>query len=181
MTSGRPFAAQWGTRNACLVLSVILLVGSPLVAWGAAAESERASRVVRAPFQDVVMVLKKSVEAHKLALVCEADAQKGAAARGVTIRGNRVLMVFRNDLAVRLLEADPSAGFEAPLRIYVYDNVDGTTTITYRRPSAVFASYSHPEVRAVAAILDPILRAIVEEALAVGSASPVSGRGTSRP
>jgi uncharacterized protein (DUF302 family) len=106
-----------------------------------------------------------------MALVCEADAQKGAAARGVKIRGNRVLMVFRNDFAVRLLEADPAAGFEAPIRIYVYENADGTTTISYRTPSALLAPYRHPEVGAVAAALDPIFKAIVEEALVAGSAS----------
>lgn len=107
-----------------------------------------------------------------VAAVCQADAQKGAAARGVTIRGNRVLMVFRNDLAVRLLAADPTAGFEAPIRIYVHENADGTTTISYRTPSAVFAPYRHPEVRAVATALDPIVKAIVDAALVVGSASP---------
>ena len=81
-------------------------------------------------------------------------------------------MVFRNDLAVRLLEAEPEAGFEAPLRIYVHENADGTTTISYRTPSAVFAAYRHPEVRAVAAALEPIIKAIVDEALVTGSTSP---------
>jgi hypothetical protein len=67
---------------------------------------------------------------------------------------------------------------EAPIRIYVHENADGTTTISYRAPSAVFAPYPHPEVRAVAAALDPIFRAIVDEALVVGSASPGSGSQT---
>jgi uncharacterized protein (DUF302 family) len=101
-----------------------------------------------------------------MALVCHANAQRGAAARGVTIRGNQVLMVFRNDFAVRLLAADPAAGFEAPIRLYVYENPDGTATVTYRPPSAVLAPYQHPEVQAVARELDPILAAIVEQGLA---------------
>lgn len=88
--------------------------------------------------------------------------------------------MFRNDFAVRLLAADPAAGFEAPIRIYVFENADGTTTISYRTPPAVFAPYRHPEVRAVAAALDPIIEAIVDEALVVGSASPGSPTGTRR-
>lgn len=178
--NGRGLAAGWSMNNARRLLAFALLVGIPMVSSTAVAESERVTHIVRTPFQDVVTTLQKAVENHKMVLVCEADAQKGAAARGVKIRGNRVLMVFRNDFAVRLLEADPSAGFEAPVRIYVYENVDGTTTISYCTPSAVFAPYRHPEVRSVAAALDPILKAIVEEALVVGAASPGSGRGTPR-
>lgn len=152
--------------------AVAFLFGIQAFSPAIAAEPERVTHVVRSPFQEVVTSLQRAVEDKKMALVCQADAQKGAAARGVTIRGNRVLMVFRNDFAVRLLAADPTAGFEAPIRIYVHENPDGTTTISYRTPSAVFAPYQHPEVRAVATALDPIVKAIVDAALVVGSASP---------
>jgi len=74
-------------------------------------------------------------------------------------------MVFRNDFAVRLLAADQVAGFEAPIRIYVYENADGSATITYSPPSATFAAYTNPEVHRVAAELDPIFKAIVDQAL----------------
>ena len=140
-----------------------------MVSWSvapAAAADGRVTAVSRAPFAAVAQALEQAIVEQKMALVCHANAQRGAAARGVTIKGNQVLMVFRNDFAVRLLAADPAAGFEAPLRIYLYENADGTATVTYLRPSAVFAPYSHPGVRAVAAELDPIVRAIVERALA---------------
>ncbi len=132
----------------------------------ALAQDGRITAVSRAPFPKVAQALEKAVAEHKMALVCHANAQKGAAGRGVTIRGNQVLMVFRNDIAVRLLAADPQAGFEAPIRIYVYENADGTATVSYVPPSAVFAPYKHPEVKAVAAELDPIFKAIVDTALA---------------
>jgi uncharacterized protein (DUF302 family) len=75
-------------------------------------------------------------------------------------------MVFRNDFAVRLLAADPAAGFEAPIRIYVYENADGTATVSYLPPSVVFAPYRNPEVQAVAKELDPIFKAIVDRGVA---------------
>src|SRR5918995_4703008 len=120
-----------------LVLGFGLVLGMPAFATSATAKTERVTHVVRSPFPEVVATLQRAVEDQKMVLVCEADAQKGAAARGVQIRGNRVLMVFRNDFAVRLLAADPAAGFEAPVRIYVHENADGTTTVSYRTPSAV--------------------------------------------
>jgi uncharacterized protein (DUF302 family) len=133
----------------------------------ALAQDGRIIATSRAPFAKVAEALEKAVAEHKMALVCHANAQRGAAGRGVTIRGNQVLMVFRNDIAVRLLAAEPQAGFEAPIRIYVYENADGTATVIYVPPSAVFAPYKHPEVKAVAAELDPIFKANVDTALAV--------------
>lgn len=122
--------------------------------------------VSRPPFPQVAEALERALADQKMVLVCHADARRGAAVRGVSIKGNQVLMVFTNDFAVRLLAADPAAVFEAPIRIYVCENPDGTATVTYRPPSAVFAPYPHPEVRAVASELEPIFKAIVERALA---------------
>jgi uncharacterized protein (DUF302 family) len=147
-----------------------LLALTFFLVWTALVESAPAQDAVtvvsRAPFATIAAALEQSIAEHKMGLVCHANAQRAAAGRGVTIRGNQVMMVFRNDFAVRLLAADPKAGFEAPVRIYLYENADGTATVTYRTPSAVFAPYPHPDVRAVAAELDPIFKAIVERALA---------------
>ena len=66
----------------------------------------------------------------------------------MAIKGNQVLMIFRNDLAVRLITADPAAGFEAPIRVYLDENPDGTATVSYIRPTSIFALYRHPGVQA---------------------------------
>lgn len=121
--------------------------------------------VSRAPFPRVAEALERAIAEQKMVLVCHADAQRGAGARGVAIKGNQVFMVFRNDFAVRILAAEPAAGFEAPIRIYLYENPDGTATVAYRPPSVVFAPYPDPKVGAVARELEPIFKAIVERAL----------------
>ncbi|MDR7586772.1 MAG: DUF302 domain-containing protein [Armatimonadota bacterium] len=147
------------------VLTILLTLA--ILVPAASAQEGRITVVSSAPFARVAEALEQAIAQEQLALVCHANAQRGAAARGVSIRGNQVLMVFRNDFAVRLLEADPAAGFEAPLRIYVYENPDGTATISYRSPAAVFAPYRHRAVQAVAAELEPIFRRIVEKAASV--------------
>ncbi len=147
-------------------LAAAMILTATLAASPALAQDGRVTATSQAPFQTVAEALAKAVTDHKMALVCHANAQRGAAARGVSIKGNQVLMVFRNDLAVRLLAADPQAGIDAPIRIYVYENADGTATVSYVPPSAVFAQYKNPEVTTVAAELDPIVKAIVSAALA---------------
>jgi uncharacterized protein (DUF302 family) len=63
------------------------VVAIPAFSAPALAQGERVTHVVRTPFQEVVATLHKAVQDQKMALLCEADAQKGAAARGVKIRG----------------------------------------------------------------------------------------------
>jgi uncharacterized protein (DUF302 family) len=149
-------------RIRSIVFITALFVAVPGLAL---AQDGRVTGISRAPFARVAAALEQAVTDQKMALVCHANAQKGAAARGVAIRGNQVFMVFRNDFAVRLLAADAAAGFEPPIRIYAYENADGTATVTYLPPSLVFSRYAHPEVQAIGRELDPIFKAIVETGL----------------
>ena len=116
------------------------------------------------PFDAVVTRLEKAIEANKMGLVAQASASRGAAGRGVKIRGNMVLMVFRNDYAVRMGAASVPAGIEAPLRVYVTEDRDGRTSVTWRSPSAVFAPYGNADLNALARELDPIIEKIVRDA-----------------
>jgi len=151
-------------RAFVLVALCCAVPGMP--ATQAAAQDGRITVKSTAPFGRVAEALERAVTDEKMALVCHANAQHGAAGRGVTIKGNQVLMVFRNDFAVRLLAADPAAGFEAPIRIYVYENGDGSATVSYIPPSVVFAPYRHSEVQTVARELDGIFKRIVDRGVA---------------
>jgi uncharacterized protein (DUF302 family) len=73
-----------------------------------------------------------------------------------------VVGVFRPDFAVRMLEASVPAGIEAPLRFYITENADGIATLTYRKPSAVFAPYEVPALNEMAKELDVIFANIAE-------------------
>ena len=147
---------------------IVIIIG--LLTWNlseAIAQDGKATFTSKAPFAQVAAALQQAIAGEKMGLVCHANAQAGAAARGVKIPGNQVLMLFRPDFAIRMLKASVEAGFEAPIRIYIYENPDGTATIMYRKPSAVFGPYSHGELDAIGAELDPIFERVVAQALAV--------------
>ncbi len=151
-------------------LAVSLLLAAAVLVIPAApgiAQDGRITFTSKASFAKVVEALEKAIADQNMGLVCHANAQRGATARGVKLAGNQVFMVFRNDFAVRLINAAREAGFEAPIRMYLYENSDGTATLTYIKPSAIFRSYAQPEVRKVAAELDTIFEKIVAQALAV--------------
>jgi len=117
-------------------------------------------------FNDLVKDLRKAIKDNGMGLVAQASASGGAASRGISIPGNAVLMVFRNDYAVRMLDISVPAGIEAPLRFYVTENADGKSSITYRLPSAVFGAYSRPALDEMAQELDVIFGKITSDAIA---------------
>jgi uncharacterized protein (DUF302 family) len=116
------------------------------------------------PFDVLLERVEGAVERHGLGVVAKASASRGAAARGVRIPGNAVVMVFRNDYAVRMLEASVAAGIEAPLRLYLTENADGSATLSYRLPSAVFRPYRHAELDRLAGELDVLFARIAGDA-----------------
>lgn len=107
--------------------------------------------------------LEKSIKNNDMGLIAEASASRGAAARGIRIPGNAVIMVFRNDYAVRMLNASVPAGIEAPLRFYLTEQNNGATTLIYQLPSAVFAPYASEELNEMALELDGIFRKIASD------------------
>ena len=108
--------------------------------------------------------LEAAVKANKMYVVTRASASGGAAGRGIKILGNLVIGVYRNDFALRMLKASVPSGIEAPLRFYVTENSDGTATLTYREPSAVFAPYDSADLTEMAKELDAIWRRIAAQA-----------------
>ncbi|MGH6885925.1 MAG: DUF302 domain-containing protein, partial [Geminicoccales bacterium] len=108
-------------------------------AAAAQAQAPEGTRSIATPHKFAVLVgrVERATDKHGLGVVAKASASRGASARGVKIPGNAVVMVFRNDIAVRLLAASLPAGIEAPLRLYVTENADGAATLSYRMPSAL--------------------------------------------
>ncbi len=151
---------------AALSLIVLTTFGNAVIGQPAP-DAKSGLRGMQSPvgFDETVARLEKSITGNKMGLVAQASASAGAAARGVKIRGNAVLMVFRNDFAVQMLAASVPAGIEAPLRIYVIEAAGGKTTISWRAPSAIFSPYGSADLNRMAAELDPILEAIVRDAV----------------
>ena len=67
-----------------------------------------------------------------------------------------------------MLSASSAAGIEAPIRFYVTENQDGTATLSYKKPSFVFAPYldeGGDALKALAAELDEIFARLADAAI----------------
>jgi uncharacterized protein (DUF302 family) len=117
------------------------------------------------PILDYQEALIEAVSANNMGVVAQACADCGAkAALGKEIPKNRVIMVFHPRFAVRMLEASVAAGIEAPLRLYLTEQEDGTAKVTYRLPSHVFGAYEVDALDEMGRELDEIFARIVADA-----------------
>jgi uncharacterized protein (DUF302 family) len=156
---------MWSLRALAMVAAVFV----PVLATAGPIAPREGWAVIATPHAYAALNARvdAAISRAGMGLVNAASASQGAAAQGITIPGNRVVGVFRNDFARRMLAASLAAGIEAPIRLYVTENADGTATLSYRLPSAVFAPYASEGGTALATLaaeLDGIMRAIAADA-----------------
>ena len=146
-------------------LALILLFLAPLPAAAELPHPGTRALPSDKSFAELVKALNGAIKDNGMFAVSKASASAGAKRRSIDIAGNIVIGVFRNDYAVRMLATSIEAGIEAPLRYYVTDDGDGTATLIYRTPSAVFAPYGKAELNEIAGELDAIFAAIAAQAI----------------
>ena len=149
-----------------LALALPLLLASMLAATPASASAPGTLVIpTKHAFSVLVDRLDSAIKEAGMFAVTRASASAGARRRGVQIAGNLVVGVYRNDFAVRMLEASVESGIEAPIRFYITENANGTATLRYRTPSAVFAPYDGgTKLKDMARELDTIFEKIAKQA-----------------
>lgn len=146
-----------------LILGLSLMLALPARAENPTPYSGTQVIDVEQPFKGFLDRLGKAIKANKMGLVASACADCGARAIGVTIPGNRVIMIYHPRFAVRMLKASVAAGIEAPIRLYVTQH-GNSSRLTYRLPSHIFAPYGVPALDEMAVELDEIFAKIVKQA-----------------
>ncbi|MBA5775907.1 DUF302 domain-containing protein [Stappia sp. F7233] len=147
--------------------AMAIALSSPLAASEIAPREGWSVIATKDSFSDLVEKVRQAVTSEKMGLVTQASASDGARAQGLTIPGNRVIGVYRNDYARRMLQASVAAGIEAPIRFYVTEEADGTATLSYKHPSFVFAPYfdeGGEDLKQLAAELDGVFATIAAKA-----------------
>ena len=119
------------------------------------------------PFDVLLDDLRTAVRANQMGVVTQAGPTGAAANRGITIPNNRVVGVFNNRFAVRILGLSTAAMIEAPIRFYLTEDDAGKATLSYKTPSFVFSPYiaeAGDDLVAASAELDAIFLAIANAA-----------------
>ncbi len=122
----------------------------------------------RHDYRTLISRVEAAARKHRMGIVTRASATIGALkVLGKRIPGNMVMGLYHPRFAVPMLEASVAAGIEAPIRIYITENPDGTATLSYRKPSSVFAPYmaeGGDRLRRLAVKLDALFAALATDA-----------------
>ena len=97
-------------------------------------------------------------------MVAQLDYRNILAKIDVHAKKSRMLEVMRRAWLKTIVERDPAAALDVPIRIYVYERDDGRTVVSYYRPSATFAAYGKADWHELGQELDDVLRQIVHMA-----------------
>ena len=97
---------------------------------------------------------------------CMVEQQQLLSRGGYAIAATRQLLFFHPRLMVRVLEADPAALLEAPLKFAVLLLPDGDVSLRWIDPFASFARYDHPALIDLGRELSSLCEAIATTVLA---------------
>ncbi len=119
-------------------------------------------------YSDLIARVMDAAKANKIGVVTKASATVGAKkVLKQDIPGNMVVGLYHPRFAVRMLDASIAAGIEAPIRVYLTENADGTADLSYKTPSMVFAPYMKEggdKLKALADELDALFAKLTKEA-----------------
>ncbi len=156
-------------KLACLLPAAAFLASVLLAGPTPAAPEGVVTAKTQHSYKGLIERLDTAVKAHKMAAVTRASATVGAkAAFDKVIPGNMVVGVYHPRFAVPMLEASIPAGIEAPIRFYITENNDGTASLTYRKPTVIFAPYEDggEKLKKLAKDLDEVFASIAKQATA---------------
>lgn len=143
-------------KLASITLAITLLAAWFAISAQAHDPRERVRITSRYGFQSTLKKLEQAAKKNKIGIVNRASAQAGAKKIGVTIPGNQVWGLYHPRFAVRMLKASTEAGYEAPIRLYITESKSKKVTVSYIKPSKIFAPYGNSDLNDMAKELDAI-------------------------
>jgi uncharacterized protein (DUF302 family) len=114
------------------------------IIYGEAAAAFQHTQTTAIPFEAALARVRQAIEAAGLWVLHEIDPQAVLQRGGYEIGPARQILFFHPDLMVRLLQANPAALLEAPLKLAVLRQPDGHTMIRWHDPAAAFGRYGNP-------------------------------------
>lgn len=140
------------------IISVLLLLS-----FGIIAQTEivnRTDTVSKLGFKKTVQGLTKIIKSKGMMVVATIDHQNMLSMVGAKIKGSKTIEFGKPDMGKMVFEMNPEAGLEMPAKIYVYENKDGKTIMSYYKSN--YAQYN-PEFSKVDEMMSMMLSEIVNE------------------
>ena len=144
-----------------IALTVVFLAGLPAL-------GQRASEPVvvksKNNFADTVSRLKDAIQQNQMMVLFEANHKNMLAMIGVQSRNSVTILFGRPQMGAMLMDAEPKAALEMPMRIAVRELDNGEVVVLYYRPSYLLSHYKNPKLAAVGRQMDGVVQKLVDAA-----------------
>ncbi len=140
-----------------LMLGAVIGVAALLPSLAAAAagtfSGERITVSSDKSFEDVTKAVKALVAKNGMMIMAEVDQGKMLSMAGLTLKAT-VYLIGNPVVGKQLFEQDHAVGLYVPLRIFVYTDASGKTSVSYDKPSSLLSQFQDPKLNMAAEMLD---------------------------
>lgn len=144
------------------LIGLALTLGFALAALAvpAATQSARVTVPSQKNFEQTVSHLKSAVAQDGMMIMATVDQGNMLSMTGLKLKAT-LFLVGNPTVGKKVFEQNHGAGLYLPLRVYVYEDRDGKTYVSYDRPSSVLAQFDNQEINQTASMLDQKLDGLV--------------------
>ena len=114
-------------------------------------------------FDEVTKAVKSLVAKNGMMVMAEVDQGKMLSMTGLNLKAT-LYIVGNPVVGKQLFEQDHAVGLYVPVRIFVYSDASGKTSVSYDKPSTLLSQFQNPKVNMVAEMLDQKLEGLANMA-----------------
>jgi uncharacterized protein (DUF302 family) len=159
-------AHRMGFKSTMAIGLTIVALGAFTSFVAAADTSFSGSRVTVASeksFEQVTGALKSAVSQNGMMVMAEIDQGQMLSMTGLSLKAT-LFLVGSPTVGKQLFEQDHAVGLYVPLRVFVYSDQQGTTHVSFDRPSALLGQFKNDKVGMVSKMLDEKLQGLASMA-----------------
>ena len=150
-----------------LVLGVVIGIAALVPSFVAAApdsfSGERVTVSSNKSFDEVTKAVKSLVAKNGMMIMAEVDQGRMLSMTGLNLKAT-LYIVGNPVVGKQLFEQDHAVGLYVPVRIFVYSDASGKTSVSYDKPSTLLSQFQNPKVNMVAEMLDEKLEGLANMA-----------------
>ena len=114
-------------------------------------------------FDEVTKAVKSLVAKNGMMIMAEVDQGRMLSMTGLNLKAT-LYIVGNPVVGKQLFEQDHAVGLYVPVRIFVYSDASGKTSVSYDKPSTLLSQFQNSKMNMVAEMLDQKLEGLANMA-----------------
>lgn len=147
--------------NSRLIAAFALFALMAVISLPASAQDNRVTTPSSKSFDQTVSQLKSAVSSGGMMVMATVDQGNMLSMTGLKLKAT-LFLVGNPTVGKSLFEQNHAVGLYVPLRVFVYEDKDGKTYVSYDKPSSLLGQFNNQEIAQTAAMLDQRLQSLVQ-------------------